>query len=59
MLKGSNMYLKMAGGNMEFIKLMLEQGIPHHNVAIHGDLSEELEEFANLVGLSSTIRKQE
>ena len=57
MLKGSNMYLKMAGGNMEFIKSMLDSGVPHHNVAIYGDLSEELEEYANLMGLSSTIIK--
>jgi L-fucose isomerase-like protein len=57
MLKGSNMYLKMAGGNMEFIKSMLDHGVPHHNVAIYGDLSEELEEYANLMGLDSTIIK--
>lgn len=42
---------------MEFIKSMLDHGIPHHNVAIYGDLSEELEEYANLMGLSSTIIK--
>jgi L-fucose isomerase-like protein len=57
MLKGSNMYLQMAGGNMEFIETMLKRGVPHHNVAVYGDLSEELEEFANLTGLPATIIK--
>jgi L-fucose isomerase-like protein len=57
MLKGSNMYLQMAGGNMEFVETMLKRGVPHHNVAIYGDLAEELEEFANLTGLPATIIK--
>jgi L-fucose isomerase-like protein len=57
MLKGSNLYLQMAGGNMEFIETMLKRGVPHHNVAVYGDLSEELGEFANLTGLPATIIK--
>jgi len=57
MIRGSNMYIKMAGGNMEFIKTMLDRGVPHHNVIIHGDLSEELEEYANILGLPATIVK--
>lgn len=57
MLKGSNMYVKMARGNMEFINSMLKHGVPHHNVIVHGDLSEELEEFANLLKLQSIVIK--
>lgn len=57
MLKGSNMYMKMAGGNMEFVRSMLRHGVPHHNVVVHGDLSKELEEFANLMSLPAIIIK--
>ncbi len=57
MIKGSNLYLKMATGNMEFIESMLSNGVPHHNVAIHGNLSEELTEYANLMRLPSKIIK--
>ena len=57
MIKGSNMYVRMNSGNMEFVKSMLDHGIPHHTVAIYGDFSEELEEFANLKGLPAIIEK--
>jgi len=56
-LKGSNMYMKMAQGNMEFIESMLRHGVPHHNVVVYGDLSKELEEFANLMSLQAIIIK--
>ena len=57
MLKGSNMFMKMAGGNMEFIKLMLDSGVPHHTAIVYGDISEQLKEFANLMNLPSILRK--
>ncbi len=57
MIKGSNMYLKMAGGNMEYVQSLLDKGVPHHNVLVYGDVSEELAEFANLLDLPATIRK--
>jgi len=57
MLKGSNLYVKMNIGNMEFVKSMLDHGVPHHTVAIHGDLSKELEEFARLLDLPFVIEK--
>lgn len=49
-VKGSSMFVRMFKGNMDFVKSMLENGIPHHNVIIYGDVSEELEIFANLKG---------
>lgn len=57
MLKGSNSYIRMPGGNLDFIESMLNNGVPHHNVLIHGDLGAELEEFANLVGIKATIHR--
>jgi len=45
----------MQAGNMEFINLMQEKGIPHHVIIIYGDLSKELKEAANLMGLPLTL----
>ena len=57
MLKGSNSFIQMPNGNMEFIESMLENGVPHHNVLIHGDLGEELKEFANLLEIKAIIHR--
>lgn len=57
MLKGSNMFLRMAGGNMEYVQSMLDKGVPHHNVIVYGDILDELKEFANLLDLPATIRR--
>lgn len=57
MLKGSNMFIRMAKGNMEFVQSMLDNGVPHHNVIVYGDLSEEIKIFANLTGLPVKIIK--
>lgn len=49
--RGSNMLVKMSGGNMEYVKFLLKNGVPHHNVLVHGDVINELVEFANLINL--------
>ncbi len=55
LLKGSNMYLKMRRGNMEFIEDMLREGVPHHCVLVYGDVTKKLQEFANLKNLPAYI----
>ena len=55
-LKGSNLLIKMKGGNMEFVRSMLDHGIPHHNAIIYGDVLEELEEFARLMDIPIVIK---
>ena len=55
--RGSNMLLKMSGGNMEYVKFLLKNGVPHHNVLVYGDVINELIEFANLVNLPIYIQK--
>lgn len=57
MLKGSNSFIRMPYGNMEFVESMLENGVPHHVVLIHGDVGEELEAFARLLGIKSVIHR--
>lgn len=57
LLKGSNLSIRMKGGNMEFVKSMLENGIPHHNGIVYGDILEELKEFANLMDIPIVIKK--
>ena len=54
-IRGSSMFVKMESGNKEFINLMQEKGIPHHVVIIYGDLSMELKEVANLIGIPLII----
>ena len=54
-IRGSSMFVKMEAGNKEFINIMQEKGIPHHVVIIYGDLSMELKEVANLIGIPLTI----
>ena len=55
--KGSNMLVQMSCGNMNFIKTMLEEGVPHHVAIVYGDLSEHLMEYAKLMNLEAVIKK--
>lgn len=57
LLKGSNLCIRMRGGNMEFVESMLEHGIPHHNGIIYGDILAELKEFARLMDIPIIIHK--
>lgn len=56
-LRGSNMLIDMQGGNMEYIKFLLNNGVPHHNVIVYGDLISELEEFGNIIGIPVIVHK--
>jgi L-fucose isomerase-like protein len=55
LLRGSNMLINMRGGNMEYIKWLLEKGVPHHNVVVYGDLGKELIEFGNILDIPVNI----
>ena len=55
-LKGSNMLIRMKGGNMEFVKSLLANGIPHHNALIYGDCLEEIREYATLMDIPLVIK---
>ena len=57
LLKGSNILINIKGGNMEYVKWLLENGIPHHNVVGYGDLSEELKEFGRIIDVPVHIFK--
>ncbi|MGQ9616956.1 MAG: L-fucose/L-arabinose isomerase family protein [Spirochaetota bacterium] len=57
LLKGSNLCIRMKGGNMEFMESMLEHGIPHHNGIVYGDILAELKEFARLMDIPIIIHK--
>ena len=66
LLKGSNLLIRMNGGNRAYVDSMLSNGIPHHNALIYGDLRDELREFARLdehshrdQGLTPTERSRE
>jgi len=50
-LKGSNLTIKMNGGNMNFIESLLSNGVPHHNGIIYGDISAEIIEFGKLMDI--------
>ena len=54
-LKGSNIFIKMNSGNREFVESLLENGIPHHNAIVYGDIAEELKEFAKFMGIPIVI----
>lgn len=56
-LKGSNMLIRMEGGNMEFVRSMLDNGIPHHNAIVYGDVIAEVEEFAKLKQIPIIIKR--
>lgn len=54
-LKGSNISVRMRGGNREFVESLLENGIPHHNAIVYGDIAEELKESAKFMGIPIVI----
>jgi L-fucose isomerase-like protein len=56
LLKGSNLLIRMNGGNRPFVDSMLSNGIPHHNAIIYGDLRRELREFARLMSIPIVIK---
>jgi L-fucose isomerase-like protein len=56
LLKGSNLLIRMNGGNRSFVDSMLSNGIPHHNALIYGDLRPELREYARLMGIPIVIK---
>jgi len=56
LLKGSNMYIRMNCGNMEFVEALLKNGIPHHNAIVYGDMSEQLKEFSNFLKIPLIIK---
>lgn len=55
LLKGSNIFIRMNSGNKEFIESLLNNGIPHHNAIVYGDISDELREFAKLMKIPTLI----
>lgn len=55
LLKGSNVLVKMRGGNKKFVESMLENGIPHHNAIVYKDITKELREFAKLMNIPIVI----
>ncbi len=54
-LKGSNIFIKMKSGNKEFVESLLENGIPHHNAIVYGDITEELKEFSKFMRIPIVI----
>ena len=56
-LKGSNMLVRMNCGNTAFVESMLNNGIPHHNALIYGDITEELREFGKIMNIPVIIHK--
>lgn len=54
--RGSNLLIKINCGNMNFIEEMLQNGIPHHNGIVYGDISDELKEFAHLMDIPIVVK---
>jgi L-fucose isomerase-like protein len=54
-IKGSNLTIKMNNGNMKFIESLLNNGVPHHNGIIYGDLTAEILEFGKLMDIPVVI----
>jgi L-fucose isomerase-like protein len=54
-LKGSNIFIRMDCGNKKFAESLLENGIPHHNAIVYGDVIDELKEFAKLMNIPVVI----
>ncbi len=57
LLRGSNLLIRMRCGNMEFIESLLQNGIPHHNGIVYGDISDELKEFSHLMNIPIIIKQ--
>ena len=45
----------MNNGNMKFIESLLNNGVPHHNGIIYGDLTAEILEFGKLMDIPVII----
>jgi L-fucose isomerase-like protein len=57
LLRGSNMLVKMRCGNRVFTESLLDNGIPHHNAIIYGDITNEISEFGKLMNIPCVILK--
>jgi len=57
LLKGSNLSIRMNCGNMEFVQSLLDNGIPHHNGIVYGNLLDRLKEFANLINIPIIVKE--
>ena len=57
LLKGTNLTIRMKGGNMPFVESLLVNGIPHHNAIVYGDYLEEMKEFARLMKIPVVIKE--
>ncbi len=57
LLKGTNLTIRMKGGNMKFVESLLAHGIPHHNALVYGNYLEEMKEFANLMKIPVVIQE--
>jgi len=57
LLRGSNLLIEMRCGNMVFVESMLQNGIPHHNGIVYGDILDELKEFAHLMDIPIIIKQ--
>jgi len=57
LLKGSNLTIRMKGGNMKFVESLLAHGIPHHNAIVYGNYLEEMKEFARLMKIPAVIQE--
>jgi L-fucose isomerase-like protein len=57
LLKGTNLTIRMKGGNMKFVESLLANGIPHHNALVYGNYLEELKEFASLMKIPIVIQE--
>jgi L-fucose isomerase-like protein len=57
LLKGSNLLIRMKGGNMKFVESLLRNGIPHHNGLVYGDILDELKEFAHLMNIPIVVQE--
>lgn len=55
-LKGSNMFVELRGGNNEYVESLLDRGIPHHNGLVYGDISYSLEIYSKLTGIELVQR---
>jgi L-fucose isomerase-like protein len=57
LLKGTNLTIRMKGGNMAFVESLLANGIPHHNALVYGNFLEEMKEFASLMKIPIVIQE--
>lgn len=55
LLRGSNILIRMRSGDEKFVRSLLDNGIPHHNAVIYGDITRELEEFTRLMNIPVVV----